>query len=251
MKRASRLLIYPAAILGTGGLSILVAYLLINEIGYGVVAYWIVWQFVMLAIFVCGMLLSFVRKWDARVAWEGTCAIAALAGIWALPAYVLPVWAAIVLSSIVTLLAVRFHTLRNVASVIGSAGIAFVFASWLPIEAILAGLAALMVYDMVSGSHGHAVRSLVERTPERTFLPRLEISMDDGKVIIGVAELAVPAAVALSLVQINIWSAGIVLASAVAGALYAAFRPGTSIHTQVAAATTALSAIVILLLAYV
>jgi hypothetical protein len=110
-----------------------------------------VWGYAMLALFVVGIAYAMIRRRALRDAWNELCAIAAVLGVWLLPAVVFPVWAAILASSAGTLVAVFIRALRPAVMLIGSIGVALAFAQWMPIEVLLIGLAGLTLYDMVFG----------------------------------------------------------------------------------------------------
>jgi hypothetical protein len=115
------------------------------------VRYLRVWEYVMLAVFVLGMAYAIVRRHSLREAWDVICMVAAVVGVWFLSALVLPMWIAILVSSVLTLIVAFLDPARSFFLLVGSVGIAFAFARWMPIEVLLVGLAALTLYDMVFG----------------------------------------------------------------------------------------------------
>jgi len=137
-------LIYPGTIALCGILTLLVATRLGSGPSDALLLYQSTWEFIMLGSFVLGFLF--------RRSWELAFSAAALAGVWYLPGLALPLSTAIVVSSLLTLVAALYKPASKLFAVVGAVGIGFAVARWMPIEALITGLAVLTLYDMVAGA---------------------------------------------------------------------------------------------------
>jgi hypothetical protein len=234
---------YPAVVFAANAIALLIPELFVYLALPTDTSYRTVWAYVVLAIFVGGLVYGTVRRRHARLTWEVICAIAAIAGVWYLPSFILPMWAAIVASSLLTLTALFWRPAANVFALMGAVGLAFAFASWLPIEALLAGLAVLVTYDMVAGSHGHGVQSLVDRVGSKAFLPHLDVGTP-----IGVIEVAIPCAVVLAMLPFGLMPSIIVAAGGTIGALVASIRTPRELRAEYVAIGTIAPAVILLLI---
>lgn len=206
-----------------------------------------VWEYALLGVFVLGMMYTIVRRRNARIAWEMVSAIGAVVGVWYLMASVLPMWIAILTASVFTCCAIYIRSVQFLFSILGALGIAVAFATWMPIEVLLVGLAGLTLYDMVAGLHGHAIRGLIRNESEKIFLPRIAYRDRSGaEEVIGIAHLVLPYAIILAMLPFG-WIASILtLLGASIGAWIAFVRPDP-LRVEWTAIGTAGSAVGILL----
>ncbi|MEO5927112.1 MAG: hypothetical protein ABIO72_00390 [Patescibacteria group bacterium] len=226
----------------TNASALLIVYLLRSMTVPSNAIYRIGWEYVVLAIFTGALITALIRRRDVRITWEVVCAVAAVAGVWYVPALILPMWGAILLSALVTIVGLFWRPFANVFAFLGAVGMAFALGMWLPIEVLLVGLAVLVTYDMVAGSHGHSVQMLLERVGSNAFLPHFDVGT-----AVGVAEVALPCAVVLAVVQFGFMPAVIVAIGGVVGAIVATLRTPRDLCAEYVAIGTILPTIAVLL----
>lgn len=233
---------FPAAVFAVNTLALLLAEVLLTQNVNADTGYRDLWQYVLLVVVSIGFLASFIRRRDVRLTWEVVGAVSVVVGVWSVPAFFLPVWAAITVSGIVTLAGIAWKPFLNIFTFVGIVGMAFALASWIPIEVLLVGLAMLVAYDMVAGSHGHAVQALLDRVGPKAFLPRLDVGT-----AVGAFELAMPCAVALAIVPINLFAGIFVAIGGAVGACIAAVRTPRELRVEYVAIGTLVPAVIVLL----
>jgi hypothetical protein len=198
--------------------------------------YTLIWQYVVFGIILLGAFAALVRRSSSRMIWEVALSIASVAAVWYACALLFPLGWAVMVAAILTVLAVRFQPAFLFFTVIGIAGLAFVFAARFVPEVLIGGLAALVIYDIVAASHGQEIG-------EKNFIPRVLIRPHSS---IGVADVALPLAVALSLFPLGNWAALVALAAIMIGAVIATARQRA--HRETIAVCAIIPAILILFL---
>jgi len=104
---------------------------------------------VLAAVLVLLMIVSMIRKKNSAVWWEVMLAVLALAGVWIFCLAVFPLWAAVVIASVVTVLGylwlITFAV--NVFYVAGSLGIGLMAAWHFPLYVMLAVSLGVLLYE--------------------------------------------------------------------------------------------------------
>lgn len=233
---------FPAVVLAVDGLALLAVWSLLTH-DWGVnVLYSTLWQYIMLAVVSVGFITSLVRRRNVRMTWEVVGAVAVVVGAWFVTALLFPVWVAIGVSAFLTILAIFWRPFLDVFTIVGTVGMAFAFATWMPIEVLMIGLAMLVTYDMVAGSHGHSVQALIDRVGPKAFLPYFDVGS-----AVGSLQLAIPAAVLLSIAPYSLVGGAFIAIGGTAGALFTAIKTPRALRTEYVAIGTLSAAAIVLL----
>ena len=192
------------------------------------------WQYAFLAVAIAILVVSFLKKIHHRMFWEILFTATLFLGVWYALLLVLPMGVALFVASGLTLaeLLIRNVAVHNLFYLIGAAGVALDFAGWFPPEALVAGLVAITLYDMVAGPPGGPVEKMASELVQRGIVPGLVIPsradqlggdldavVKTDATLLGAGDLIVPFCLVAKASFVGAWQASVVLAGLVLGAL--------------------------------
>lgn len=166
---------------------------------------WRSWIVLLAVSAAAALLLLRVRS---RAVWEALLTATLFLGIWYAALLLLPLAPALILAMAVALLQVLAGRVwsHDLFFLLGTVGLAFSLAGWLPAAAILAGLVGLSAYDIVAGPPGGPMLDVVSALVRRGVVPGLAVPStaaglasrladclrDPGAALLGAGDLAVP-----------------------------------------------------------
>jgi|YNPBryBLVA2012_1023415.scaffolds.fasta_scaffold10537_4 presenilin-like A22 family membrane protease len=181
-------------------------------------------------------------KVRSRAVWETVFTATLFLGVWYALLLLLPVGWALLIASLLTLLQAFAERVwsHDLFYLFGPVGLALSLASWLPPEAVLAGLVGLAVYDMVAGPPRRPILDLVQGLVKQGIVPGLivpgsgtefwatvpDVIKRPDTALLGAGDLAVPLIVVAQAAFHGLLSGLCVLSGLVLGAWLLGQNPG-------------------------
>lgn len=146
------------------------------------------WRGAIIAAAMASAAFLLIAKIRSRFVWETAITAALFLGVWYASLLLMPVGWALSLAAALTLLQVfadRVLT-HDLFFLVGPIGLSLSLASWLPAEAILAGLVGLVTYDIVAGPPRRPILDLAQSLVRQGVVPGLIVPGSAAGLLAGV-----------------------------------------------------------------